>query len=241
MAVRKGTLPPAISSICVILTISRWNATTWIPENVISRLESSWPDAKLFVTNNRRHKAAARDKNMDVRLLSSPLLYSLDYEVYYRQQLGEVMFFSEFTKLKGIVLGSPHLRILYLKTRPEPSMRWGYDLGEVPTVRWDCDEPRPLNLNLQPSDLMPPLHELMVSNHPPYFLTREHCRVWSHCMDWSQLRSLDLSKRCPHNFLEQLCGRVTNLKSLCMAAYRCRDFSTGVRCREWKFSTRISL
>ncbi len=205
-----------MSTVCVTLTIFSWTANKWIPQGVISRLEACWPDATLTVTNKHRHNAAAEDTDMDVRLLSSPLLYSLAYVFSDRDKPAVGISISEFTKLKDIVLRSPRLRVLYLKTSYKPMTDLGSYCSEVLIVRWNCDKPHPLNLDLQRSDPMPPLHESMVSDYPPDDHSREHREVWSHYMDWNQLHRHNTSNRCPRNFFEQLYGRVTNLKSLRM-------------------------
>ncbi|KAH0566254.1 hypothetical protein GP486_000352 [Trichoglossum hirsutum] len=190
-----------------------WNAAKWIPEDVITKLEDQWPDARLSVTNHRRLDAADEDMNIDIRLLSSPLLHSLRFTIHYLGIGTDNGTLSELPKLKEILLKSSRLKVLHLKlcqgipTYPNDYRRFKIDISKAP--QW-------LYLPLLPSDRLTPLHELMLSDWPPYYLSRQHCEIWRECMDWSQLRCLDLGAGCPGNFFEALLGRVPNLKSLRM-------------------------
>jgi hypothetical protein len=169
----------------------------WIPEDIITKLEDQWPDARLSVTNHRRLDAVDEDRDVDTRLLSSPLLYSLRFTIYY---FGDR---SEFQKLKDILLKSTRLRVLHLKICEGLQI---HSSGYGP--------PQELNLALLPSDRLAPLHELMVSDWPPYYFSPGHCEIWSECMDWTELKSLDLGSGCPGDFFNRFLGRVPNLKSL---------------------------
>ena len=77
--------------------------------------------------------------------------------------------------------------------------------------------PRVLNLPLDPSDRLPTLHELIFSGNPNvYMFDREHCQLLRQCMDWSQLRCLDLGISCPLHFFEEFGGSLPKLESLTM-------------------------
>lgn len=91
--------------------------------------------------------------------------------------------------------------------------------------------PRLLQLPLHASDQLPPLHELTLSGPPEtYEFDVEHCRMLSQCMDWSQLRRLDLGISCPEHIFNEMGGRLHSLRSL----------SIGVRTGERLLSTWLS-
>jgi hypothetical protein len=87
-----------------------------MPESVISKLEDLWPDVKLSVTNNRK-RGKHSDRPMDVRLLSSPLLYSLDYSIFQCMTSANELC-SESRQLKDILVQSPNLQVLSLAVYP---------------------------------------------------------------------------------------------------------------------------
>ncbi|KAH7411658.1 hypothetical protein DE146DRAFT_627711 [Phaeosphaeria sp. MPI-PUGE-AT-0046c] len=56
-----------------------------------------------------------------------------------------------------------------------------------------------------------------VKDYGIYNLNTRHCEMWVQCMDWSQLRSLDLGHTSPQYLLPALTGRVSGLVSLCFS------------------------
>ncbi|KAF2810779.1 uncharacterized protein BDZ99DRAFT_497738, partial [Mytilinidion resinicola] len=176
-----------------------------------------WPHVKLHVNNTRRDKADDQEMNMDMRLLLSPLIYSLTYEVFYMYMGSGNVAHSELPKLKEVLLKSQRLRILKL----------GFHLG-VPTyppgperernkstykigITQSRENIHPLNLLLQPGDKLPPLEEL----HLPmqYNWSREHCQIFRSSTDWTQIRRLDIGFGCPQIFFEEFQGQTPGLKS----------------------------
>ena len=182
-----------------------WEIGRDIPENVISKLQKEWPDAKLEVSNNYLRRT-------DIRMYSSPLLHSLKFNILNHTATvvatDQLEQYSIFPDLRKILIKSPNLRKL--------SIIFGYNW--MPSrVNWSGDiaAPRVLNLPLIPSDWLPPLHELSFSGPPEtYEFDLEHCRIWSKCMDWSQLRRLDLGISCPQHFFEQIGSQLRSLRSL---------------------------
>ncbi len=143
---------------------------------------------------------------MDTWLLSSPLLYSLKYRTFFNCVGSGYGTLGELPKLTSILLQAPNLKILHIKTtQGVPS---GVEVSKGPV--------QDLNLPLKPTDQFPPLHELKIAenNWYAYNFSSQHCSTWSQCQDWSQLRRLDLGYECPHHFLENLTGRIPNLKAL---------------------------
>ncbi|KAL8889627.1 MAG: hypothetical protein Q9215_003135 [Flavoplaca cf. flavocitrina] len=118
--------------------------------------------------------------------------------------------YSKLPELREILLRSSNLQKLDIK--------FEYNWLDRKAV-WTGITARPhvLNLPLQPSDRLPSLQELTFSGPPEtYEFTREHCRLWKQCMDWSHLRRLDLGISCPQYFFEEIGSCLTNLRSLAM-------------------------
>ena len=100
--------------------ILSWEANWKIHDRVLRKIESRWPDVQLCVTNNNRCDAGS-EKSIDVRLLSSPLLHSLDYSIF-MHWTGRALV-SDYLTLKRIILQSPRLKKLRLGiyTTPTPA------------------------------------------------------------------------------------------------------------------------
>ena len=187
----------------VCLQEPSWNTRTDIPLRVISQLEQKWPNTNLIVSNHYR-------ANTDTRLLSSPLLHTLSYGIFKNStSVGYRAHLAQLSELKEILLNHPNLRKLDIKFAHN-WIPWGVNGSR------DQAESLVLNLPINPSDRLPPLHELSFSGPPDlYCFDVEHCRLLSQCMDWSNLRRLDLSN-CPLQFVKEIGHRLVNLKSLTM-------------------------
>lgn len=192
---------------CVRLTIPSWDANIEMPARAIHRLEQQWPNAKLVVDRHDRADNA-------VRLLSSPLLYSLKYStqnhtatVTATDQLAQ---YSKLPELREILLKSPNLKKLDINFK----YNW-IEQGRI----WKKSTAKPglLHLPLQPPDRLPTLLELSLSGPPEtYEFDLRHCQILSQCMDWSHLRRLDVGISCPQYLFEEIGSRLGNLRSLTM-------------------------
>lgn len=185
----------------------RWEVDRDIPEPVISKLEEHYPNVKLSVANHNR-------LFMDIRLSSSPLLHSLSFRVLnYTATVVEKhqsRQCSELSDLREVLLRAPSLRKLDINFDHSPNVRR--------TKRFITIFTRAvLNLPLTPTDRLPPLQELTFSGLPAmYIFDPEHCKVLSQCMDWTQLRRLDLGVSCPEHFFKEIGRTLRSLKSLTM-------------------------
>ena len=66
-----------------------------------------------------------------------------------------------------------------------------------------------------PSAKLPKLHDLTLEPYSrAYDIGRKPRHIWTRCLDFSQLRCLDLGIGCPGTFIEQLVGNVPKLRSL---------------------------
>ena len=170
---------------------------------MLTALSEKWPTARLHVTNLGRNGSNVY-LPPDMKLLSSPQLYSLSYTVYgawVSPSHRVFVFRSEFSILKKCLSQATKLKCLRLRV----------DDGNVPEqTSWTAG---PQNLDFQVGDIFPALEELAL---PPrtYALTEMHCKQWLATMDWSHLRRLDLGHGSPQYLFTALTGRVPQLKAL---------------------------
>jgi hypothetical protein len=87
-------------------------------------------------------------------------------------------------------------------------------------MSWDDWDVGPYNLQFQPGDAMPSLEELALPS-AGYYLSADHCQRWKACMDWTQLRVLEL-KNAPRHLLAALTGSVPELR--CLRFHMARDY-----------------
>ncbi|KAL8646784.1 MAG: hypothetical protein Q9226_006712 [Calogaya cf. arnoldii] len=209
---RAGDLETAIEKLHRLRSFT-WNIRRPIPEAILAKLEQRWPDVVLSV-------AAHNHPITDTRSLHSPLLHSLSFCILnHTATVGatdQLEQYSKLPELREIMLRSGNLRKLDIKFE----YNWMSRHAEWSGI---TANPHVLNLPLQPSDRLPPLQELTFSGPPEtYEFTLAHCQLWKQCMDWSQIRRLDLGISCPQHFFEQLGNSLTSLKSLTMGV-RTRD------------------
>ena len=179
-----------------------------IPENLITRLEHQWPEVKLIAPNHDR-------ASNDMRLLRSPLLHSLRFGIFNTSATvglsSQLEFYSKLPELKEIILNAPGLKKLDIRFR----YHW---MGPGPKFSGLSATPHVLNMAINPSDQLPSLHELTFSGPPneAYEFDRPHCELLRHCMDWGQLRRLNIGISCPQYLFEEIGGSISTLKSLTM-------------------------
>ncbi|USP74778.1 hypothetical protein yc1106_02052 [Curvularia clavata] len=138
---------------------------------------------------------------MDKAILSSSNLHHLDFTALANQP--QAICFSEMYELKRCLLQARNLKILCLRVgvasgAPNDDLREG-----------------PLNLPFRDGDIFPALEELKLDPVlQNYFPTAGHCEIWSRCMDWSQLHTLDFGWGTPTALFQALTGRVAQLKTI---------------------------
>jgi len=182
----------------VYLQTHSWQSIVDPPRSAISKLEQQWPRAKLIVC---KHAGTTSD----IQLLFSPLLYALTFDILNGKPKPELQGQrSRLPELRYVLLNNVRLRVLDIRSRYCSSQKFHSDQVQL----------RSMNLPLQSSDRLPPLHELTFSGPEPYEFDLSHVKLWSQCMDWSQLRTLDLGLSCPQHFFEEIGGQLIGLKSL---------------------------
>ena len=149
-----------------------------------------------------------------MRLLSSPLLHSISFGIFntsatvgLSQQLEQ---YSKLPELREILLNTPSLRKLDIRFR----YHW---MGPAIEFSGITAKPHVLNIPINRSDQLPSLHEWTLSGpEEAYEFDKSHCELLRHCMDWSQLRRLDIGISCPQHLFEEIGSSLSALKSLTM-------------------------
>jgi hypothetical protein len=148
---------------------------------------------------------------MDKTILSSSHLHHLDFTALAVQP--QAVCVSEMSELKRCLLQACNLKILRLQVGVA-SWPPNYDYQESS-----------LNLPFQDGDAFPVLEELTLDPVlQNYFPTAEHCEMWSRCMDWGRLHTLDFGRGTPTALLQALTGRVAQLKTLNFGFWLHTDF-----------------
>ena len=180
-----------------------------MPERVIMALEQHRPEVKVNVMVHDRPE-------IDKRLLLSPLVKSLSFGILnatatvgatnQREQ------YSKLSELKELLVRMPNLQKL------EVLFKYNWISRQV-TWSGITADPRVLNLPLDKHDRLPSLQDLTFSGpDETYEFDLENCQILTHCMDWSQLRVLNIGISCPQHFFEEIGSRLCSLKSLTMGA-----------------------
>jgi hypothetical protein len=137
---------------------------------------------------------------MDKAILSSSHLHHLDFTALAVQ--AQAVCISEMSELKRCLLQARNLKILRLQI----------DVASWPPN--DDYQESPLNLPFRDGDVFPVLEELtldpMLQN---YFPTVEHCEMWSLCMDWGRLHTLNFGYGTPTALLQAFTGCAAQLKT----------------------------
>jgi hypothetical protein len=139
------------------------------------------------------------DQVLDRELVSAA--HTLDYTVY------EMAERSEWRLVTHLVRANPFIKSLRLRGERtwEPSVA-----GVIPN-----DTPPVSQLALEPDARLPPLEELgLTGPYSTYMWDREYCLLFSQCMNWMNMRKLDVGTEYPLHLFSALVGRVPNLKSL---------------------------
>lgn len=182
-----------------------WNARFAIPDDVLAAVGSSWPKARLHVTNYYRpDRKETPYIPLDMKLLSSPQLHCLNYTAYGRWVLRPDHtreFRSELSALKSCLLQATGLKHLHLHLEE-------YTVHEKRTS-W---VPGPRNLNFENDESFPALETISVT-HERYELSESHCQQLA-AMNWSHLRCLLLDRGSPKHLFAALTGQITQLKIL---------------------------
>ena len=150
-----------------------------------------------------------------MRLLNSPLLHSLSFGIFNISaragQPTQLEQYSKLPELREILLNTPGLKKLDIGFK----FHWK---GSGIKFAGITEKAHVLNIAINQSDRLPSLHELILSgpSEEAYEFDKPHCELLRRCMDWSQLRRLDIGISCPQHLFEEVSGSLSSLKSLKM-------------------------
>jgi hypothetical protein len=170
-----------------------------MPPLVLDKLRKTWPDLQLSVHVLARGSATTKSghRKMDEKLLSSPLLTSLTYEVIYKEYKGDRLPSFEWAKITRAIHVGGCLRILRLQIRPggrDPEYDSQFELfGDLP---------------------LPELEEITLHNAYEYNVTDEYCRMLANSVGMSKLHTLNFADGISTPFCEAFTGRLPDLKTL---------------------------
>ena len=180
---------------------------------VFEKLHTTWPQLEVFVSViDRRDAKVVAHRQMDMKLLSSPLLVGLTYVVYSKGYQPDQPCRSEWPKLSQALTAGGNVRSLHIQSQQDGTEYYGVKI--VPD-----SEPEELpRLNLAGMHL-PRLEELRIRiqgswGDLAYPWDDEHCRMLRTAVDCSRLRTLDFGSDTPKVFFECFNGILPALKSL---------------------------
>jgi len=174
-------------------------------------IHATWPKPEIHVrVVDRKLAKYAAHCQMNTRLLSSPLLVSLTYEVYTRSWRSEQPCRSEWPQLSQALAAGGNIRSLRVQVLID-----GHDQFTPDT------EPEKIpRLDLATGMRLPRLEELAiqplrdVNGYPAYIWDSDYCRMFRDAIDCSRLRKLDLCGESPDNLFACLTGLCPKLNSL---------------------------
>ncbi|RYO39043.1 hypothetical protein AA0113_g11239 [Alternaria arborescens] len=177
-------------------------------------IHATWPQLELrVVTVDRQNAENSSHRQIDMRLLSSPLLTDLTYVVYTEASHVGVPWRSDWPRLSQALAAGGNVRSLRLQIRQD------FDGYDGPKIVPDT-EPRKLpRLDLTSGLRLLRLEELTIE-HPKlygdsiYLWDDDYCRMFLDAIDCSRLRKLDFGIDNPMNFFQNSAGRFPKLKTL---------------------------
>lgn len=188
-----------------------------MPESVLDKLTVTWPDLELSVHVLDRHKAVLH-RQMDIRLLSSPLLKSLTYNIIRGGYHARDPAPSEWPKLTQALVAGGQVRVLRIQSQPDGSSYNGTEILD------DAEPKKLMRLDITSGTRLPALEEFGLFQQrdygdPTYLWDEEHCHMLRDSMDWSRLRKLDFGIDRPDAFFTTFTGLLPQLKALRFGAH----------------------
>ncbi|KAF2740628.1 hypothetical protein EJ04DRAFT_558620 [Polyplosphaeria fusca] len=192
-----------------------WNVPNKFPPTLLSSIRSKFPNLRLSVCNHERVS------DMDLELLTTFNLQSLDYDIYIDayawQSTPNALRHSEFRRITQIVQSAQHLKHLRLNLKLNDRYSTNGTYRRAAMRRFTDQDLTPVRFCLDHTTQLPSLEEFAISKEKTcagYDFDALHCSVFRNSMDWSQIRKLDLHQLNPANLFAQLVGHTPNLRSL---------------------------
>ncbi|KAI4638964.1 uncharacterized protein J4E78_011050 [Alternaria triticimaculans] len=187
-----------------------WETSTHITPAVYDIIHAIEPKPEIrVVVVDRKTATSVAHRQMDMKLLSSPLLVSLTYEVYMQGFAPEHPCRSEWPRLSQALAAGGNVRSLRLQVLQD-----GHNLFTPDT------EPAKIpRLDLTTGMRLPLLEEMTLQTlryhgQTAYLWDLDYCRMFRDAIDCSRLRKLDFGGEHPENFFTCFTGLCPKLKVL---------------------------
>ncbi|KAI4908071.1 hypothetical protein J4E85_011735 [Alternaria conjuncta] len=187
-----------------------WETSTHITPAVYDIIHAIEPKPEIrVVVVDRKTATSVAHRQMDMKLLSSPLLVSLTYEVYMQGFAPEHPCRSEWPRLSQALAAGGNVRYLRLQVLQD-----GHNLFTPDT------EPAKIpRLDLTTGMRLPLLEEMTLQTlryhgQTAYLWDSDYCRMFRDAIDCSRLRKLDFGGEHPENFFSCFTGLCPKLKVL---------------------------
>jgi hypothetical protein len=183
-----------------------------MPRTVFDMIHATWPKLEMrVVVVDRQNAKVIAHQQMDTRLLSSPLLVSLTYVVYFRGYNESCH--SDWPRLSQALAAGGNVRSLRLQSLQVQNLRLVPETGPETLPR----------LNLTSGLRLPHLEEItfQLLEHwgaSTYLWDTDHCRMFRDSIDCSRLRKLDFGTDNPTAFFTYFTGLCPKLKALSFGA-----------------------
>ena len=191
-------------------------------ESVFNKLHTTWPELEVFVSVvDRLDARVAAHRQMDMKLLSSPLLVGLTYVVYRKGCQPNEPCRSEWPKLSQALAAGGNVRYLHIQSQQDSTELYGIKIVS------DSEPEEFPRLNLAGMHL-PRLEELRIHvqgmggdwGDRAYPWDAENCRLFRDAIDCSRLHTLDFGNDNPKIFFSYFNGILPALKSCALASTR---------------------
>ena len=187
-----------------------WETSEHMPASVLDKLHATWPNLELSVCClNRIDARKPAHRQMDMKLLSSPLIRSLTYSVFFDSYRADEPAVSEWPRLTKALAVGGSVRKLRLQGSPDSRYNTG---GKILA---EDESKAMLQLAINPGMQFSALEELTLRGQSySYLWDITHCELLRDTLDWSRLRKLDFGNEMPEVFFATMKGRLPKLQAL---------------------------
>ncbi|KAF1924237.1 uncharacterized protein M421DRAFT_8898 [Didymella exigua CBS 183.55] len=205
-----------------------WETSAHMSHEVFDMLHTNWPTLEINVAvPDRQNAKFIAHRQMDMKLLSSPLLVGLTYVVYTQGYQPDKPCHSDWPRLSQALTAGGKIRSLRIRSLPDGDPYDGIRI--VP----DTDPKGLPRLDFASGLHLPRLEELSIEvvrlwGESNYLWDLEHSCMLRDSIDGSRLRKLDFGMDNPETFFRCFTGVLPNLKSLRFGAAKAATESAKV-------------
>ncbi|CAN9210299.1 unnamed protein product [Alternaria alternata] len=206
-----------------------WETSAHMSRAVYDMIHATWPQLELrVVTLDRQNAKNILHRQMDMKLLSSPLLTELTYVVYTQGYRPDKPCRSHWPRISQALAVGGNVRSLRLQNRQD------FDGYHEARIVPDSEPERLPRLDLASGLRMPRLEELTIEvsrifGDSTYLWDDDCCRMFLDSIDCSRLRKLDFGIDNPTNFFKSFAGLCPKLKTLSFGMLGRNDIDLSAR------------